>query len=128
TGVPGHREECRSGVPGDRKERRSGVPGDRKERRSGVTGDRGITVDLRDTGLGIPPGVAERMFEPWVTSKPGRGTGLGLSITRDVVQRAGGTIELVPSPGPGTTFRVSLPVHRPVRRSPGGGGSFSEGG
>jgi len=45
-----------------------------------------------------------------VTSKPGRGTGLGLSITRDVVQRAGGTIELVSSPGPGTTFRVSLPV------------------
>ena len=77
-----------------------------------------ISVDVRDTGVGIPPAVAERMFEPWVTSKPGRGTGLGLSITRDVVQRAGGTIELVPSPGPGTTFRVSLPVHR----------SFSEGG
>jgi two-component system, NtrC family, sensor kinase len=77
-----------------------------------------ISVDVHDTGVGIPPAVAERMFEPWVTSKPGRGTGLGLSITRDVVQRAGGTIELVPSPGPGTTFRVSLPVHR----------SFSEGG
>src|SRR4029434_3330886 len=87
-----------------------------------------ISVDVHDTGVGIPPAVAERMFEPWVTSKPGRGTGLGLSITRDVVQRAGGTIELVPSAGPGPTFRVSLPVHRPVRRSPGGGGSFSEGG
>jgi signal transduction histidine kinase len=77
-----------------------------------------ISIDVRDTGVGIPPAVAERMFEPWVTSKPGRGTGLGLSITRDVVQRAGGTIELVPSPGPGTTFRVSLPAPR----------SFSEGG
>ena len=69
-----------------------------------------ISVDVHDTGVGIPPAVAERMFEPWVTSKPGRGTGLGLSITRDVVQRAGGTIELIPSPGPGTTFRVSLPA------------------
>lgn len=69
-----------------------------------------ISVDVRDTGVGIPPAVAERMFEPWVTSKPGRGTGLGLSITRDVVQRAGGTIELIPAPGPGTTFRVSLPA------------------
>jgi signal transduction histidine kinase len=77
-----------------------------------------ICVDVHDTGVGIPPAVAARMFEPWVTSKPGRGTGLGLSITRDVVQRAGGTIELVPSPGPGTTFRVSLPAR----------GSFSEGG
>ena len=70
----------------------------------------GISVDVRDTGIGIPPAVAQRMFEPWVTSKPGRGTGLGLSITRDVVQRAGGTIELVSSPGPGTTFRVYLPA------------------
>jgi signal transduction histidine kinase len=77
-----------------------------------------ICVDVHDTGVGIPPAVAARMFEPWVTSKPGRGTGLGLSITRDVVQRAGGTIELIPSPGPGTTFRVSLPAR----------GSFSEGG
>jgi signal transduction histidine kinase len=77
-----------------------------------------ISIDVRDTGVGIPPAIAERMFEPWVTSKPGRGTGLGLSITRDVVQRAGGTIELIPSPGPGTTFRVSLPAPR----------SFSEGG
>ena len=72
--------------------------------------DGGISVDVRDTGIGISPAVAERMFEPWVTSKPGRGTGLGLSITRDVVQRAGGTIELIPSPGSGTTFRVYLPA------------------
>ena len=75
-----------------------------------ATHDGLITIDVADSGGGIPPAIAARIFEPWVTSKPGRGTGLGLSITRDVVQRAGGTIELVSSPGPGTTFRVSLPV------------------
>jgi two-component system, NtrC family, sensor kinase len=72
--------------------------------------DRGVRVDVCDTGVGIPAAVAGRVFEPWVTSKPGRGTGLGLSITREVVQRAGGTIELIPSSGPGTTFRVYLPA------------------
>ena len=72
--------------------------------------DGGVRIEVRDTGVGIPPAVAERMFEPWVTSKPGRGTGLGLSITREVVQRAGGTIELLPRSGPGTTFRVYLPA------------------
>jgi signal transduction histidine kinase len=70
----------------------------------------GVRIDVRDSGVGIPAAVAERIFEPWVTSKPGRGTGLGLSITREVVQRAGGTIELISSPGPGTTFRVYLPA------------------
>jgi two-component system NtrC family sensor kinase len=77
---------------------------------SATTHDGVISVDVRDTGVGISPAVVEHMFEPWVTSKPGRGTGLGLSITRDVVQRAGGTIELTPSTGPGATFRVSLPI------------------
>jgi signal transduction histidine kinase len=83
---------------------------DAEERRSGVPGDRVISVDVRDTGVGIPPAVAAPLLEPWVTSKPGRGTGQGLSINRDVVQRAGGTIELIPTTGPGTTFRVSLPA------------------
>ena len=77
---------------------------------SATTHDGVISVDVRDTGVGVSPAVVEHMFEPWVTSKPGRGTGLGLSITRDVVQRAGGTIELTPSTGPGATFRVSLPI------------------
>jgi signal transduction histidine kinase len=74
------------------------------------THDGTVMVDVRDTGVGIPPRLAHRIFEPWVTSKRGRGTGLGLSITKDVVERAGGTIELIAAPLPGTVFRVSLPA------------------
>jgi signal transduction histidine kinase len=69
----------------------------------------GVVVEVRDTGVGIPASLASRIFEPWVTSKPGHGTGLGLSITRDVVERTGGSIQLVPS-DKGTVFRVSLPA------------------
>jgi signal transduction histidine kinase len=68
-----------------------------------------VVVEISDSGAGIPPELMERIFEPWVTTKPpGHGTGLGLSITRDVVQRAGGTIAAEPREGGGTTFRVTL--------------------
>jgi signal transduction histidine kinase len=69
----------------------------------------GVVIDVSDTGIGIPAVLAGRIFEPWVSSKPGRGTGLGLSITKDVVERAGGAIELIAGTGTGTTFRIWLP-------------------
>jgi signal transduction histidine kinase len=70
----------------------------------------GIVIEVRDTGPGIPPELAGRIFEPWMTTKaPGRGTGLGLGITRDVVQRARGTITFEPALSGGTVFRVTLP-------------------
>jgi signal transduction histidine kinase len=70
----------------------------------------GIVVEMRDTGPGIPPDLAGRIFEPWMTTKPpGRGTGLGLGITRDVVQRARGTITFEPGLSGGSVFRVTLP-------------------
>jgi len=94
------------------------MPGGGELRITAATHEGGVRIDVRDSGVGIPAALADRIFEPWVTSKPGRGTGLGLSIAREVVQRAGGTIELIPSPGPGTTFRVYLPARR----------SLSEGG
>ena len=69
-----------------------------------------VRITIRDTGVGIPPEVLPKIFEPWVTTKPaGRGTGLGLSITRDVVTRAGGTI-VASSNGTGTTFTIDLPA------------------
>jgi signal transduction histidine kinase len=47
----------------------------------------------RDTGHGIPPEIMERLFDPWVTTKPaGQGTGLGLAIVRDVVRAHGGSV------------------------------------
>jgi signal transduction histidine kinase/HAMP domain-containing protein len=66
---------------------------------------------VSDTGAGIPAELLSRIFDAFVTTKPeGVGTGLGLAITRDIVQRAGGSIRVESSPGKGTTFTVELPM------------------
>ena len=85
------------------------------------TDDDGIQVRICDTGPGIPPEVLPRLFEPFFTTKgPGVGTGLGLHITNNVVARHGGRIEVVPNPGGGTCFVVTLPPSPPpgVREAP----------
>lgn len=70
----------------------------------------GAKLEITDTGSGVPPEVLERMFEPWVTTKPpGRGTGLGLSITRKIVEATGGHIRARSEPGQGTVFAIELP-------------------
>ena len=67
-------------------------------------------VEIADTGVGIAPEILDRIFEPWVTTKPPeQGTGLGLSIARDVVQRMGGAISANPRPAGGTVLRITLP-------------------
>ena len=69
-----------------------------------------VAVEVRDTGVGVPPDILPRLFEPWVSSKPvGRGTGLGLSIVRDIVRGHGGTIEVENRPGEGAAFIILLP-------------------
>jgi len=58
---------------------------------------------------GPGPALRERLFEPFVTSKPaGRGTGLGLPISRRIVQECGGSLEVRSEPGRGTCFTVTL--------------------
>jgi len=70
-------------------------------------------VEIRDTGRGIPRAVAAKVFEAFVTTKPG-GPGLGLSVARNLVQVAGGDIHFESEPGR-TVFRVVLPSsERPV--------------
>ncbi|HSJ59076.1 MAG TPA: ATP-binding protein, partial [Anaerolineae bacterium] len=68
-----------------------------------------VWVRFADTGPGIPPEVLERLFEPFQTTKAG-GLGLGLFISRNLVERAGGGIEVESAPGWGTTMSVWLPV------------------
>ena len=68
-------------------------------------------IEVADTGVGMPPEVQRRIFDPFYTTKPvGKGTGLGLSISYDIVARHGGRIDVTSAPGAGTTFRVSLPL------------------
>ena len=66
-----------------------------------------ITVEVRDTGGGIPDGV--NIFEPFATSKQ-NGWGLGLSIVKQIVSAHNGTISYVSELGKGTTFKVELPI------------------
>ena len=63
-----------------------------------------------DTGQGILPGVAERMFESFVTAGKKNGTGLGLAIVKKIVDEHGGNITFKTKPGKGTTFEVRFPA------------------
>jgi signal transduction histidine kinase len=70
-----------------------------------------VEIRIRDNGTGIPPGIREKMFNPFFTTKPaGEGTGLGLSISHDIiVKQHGGRIEVDSRPGEFTEFRIILP-------------------
>jgi signal transduction histidine kinase len=70
-----------------------------------------VTVELADTGHGIPEEHLDKIFDPFFTTRPdGEGTGLGLSISYMIVQNHGGRIEVDSKVGHGSTFRISLPV------------------
>ena len=73
---------------------------------------RGVAVvRIADTGVGIPPEVRERVFQPFFTTKPiGQGPGLGLSICQGIVTALGGEISFATEAPRGTTFRVVLPT------------------
>ena len=73
-------------------------------------GDR-VEIRIRDNGMGVPPEVKEKMFNPFFTTKPaGEGTGLGLSISHDIiVKQHGGWIEIDTEPGEFTEVRIILP-------------------
>lgn len=69
-----------------------------------------VQILIVDTGTGIDPGDAEKVFEPFFTRKP-KGTGLGLAITRRIIEAHGGTISLRPGDGgKGTVVEIILPV------------------
>jgi len=80
-----------------------------------VTRDLGDAVEVRvcDNGTGIAPEIRDKLFQPFVTTKPtGEGTGLGLSIAYDIVtQQHGGTIAVDSVPGEFTEFTIRLPRH-----------------
>jgi signal transduction histidine kinase len=67
-----------------------------------------LTVDISDTGPGIDPSVADRLFTPFVTTKP-TGTGLGLTVARRVARDHGGTLTAANRPGGGACFTLTLP-------------------
>ncbi|HEX2189406.1 MAG TPA: HAMP domain-containing sensor histidine kinase [Longimicrobiaceae bacterium] len=79
----------------------------------------GVAVEVRDTGIGIPPDKLPKIFEKFFQveneAQPRSvGSGLGLAIAQEIVEAHGGTITAESQVGRGTTFRVLLPLRPPV--------------
>jgi two-component system sensor histidine kinase HydH len=68
-----------------------------------------VSIQIHDTGEGIPPDLLPRLFEPFATAKE-RGTGLGLAVSRRILEEHGGTIEVHPHQPRGTMFEILLPL------------------
>lgn len=72
-------------------------------------GSRTVRVSVSDTGPGVDPGIRDRLFDPFVTTKA-TGMGLGLSICRTIIEAHGGRIWAQENPGGGTVFAFTLPL------------------
>ncbi len=74
------------------------------------TGDE-VRIEVRDDGVGIPPEIQSRIFEPYFTTKPeGKGTGIGLALVVETVREWGGDVTATSEPGEGATFVLRLPA------------------
>jgi signal transduction histidine kinase len=72
-----------------------------------------VEIAVRDEGPGIHESLADRVFEPFFTTREGGVGGLGLSISRRIVDEAGGSLSFESKVGVGTRMRVQLPCSRP---------------
>ncbi len=68
-----------------------------------------VMISVRDRGKGIPPELAQKVFDPFFTDKV-HGSGVGLSLSRRFIEAAGGTLTLLPRAGGGTEARIALPA------------------
>lgn len=70
-----------------------------------------VKIIIQDNGVGIPPKIADKIFQPFFTTKPtGEGTGLGLSISYDIIKAHGGKLTVESEEGIKTTFIVEIPL------------------
>lgn len=70
-----------------------------------------ICLSIIDTGVGMSPETASRIFRPFFSTRTG-GTGLGLPTTRKIIEAHGGTIEVQSAIGKGTRFAIRIPLIR----------------
>jgi heavy metal sensor kinase len=89
-------------------------------------GNRGIErmLEIRDTGIGIPPNALPHIFERFYRADPSRaggreGAGLGLSLVQWIIEQHHGRIEVISEPGKGSCFTVWLPAKNPNSTAPG---------
>jgi signal transduction histidine kinase len=76
---------------------------------SGAGGGEGVTLQIGDSGPGIPAEILPNLCEPFFTTRP-EGTGLGLAIAKRYVEETGGRLDIASEIGRGTTVRIWLPV------------------
>ncbi len=69
-----------------------------------------VVTEIEDSGKGIPPEIASRLFEAFATFGKAKGSGLGLSICRKIVEDHGGWIRARNQPGGGAVFSFGLPI------------------
>jgi len=72
-------------------------------------GGRTVQISVADSGPGVIPEVANRLFEPFMTTKP-EGMGMGLSISRSIVESHGGRLQMLQRVDSGATFVFDLPT------------------
>ena len=70
-----------------------------------------IQIDVQDTGEGISPNIADKIFDLFFHTKE-NGTGVGLAIVKRVIEGLGGRVSATSQPNQGTTFSIVLPIHR----------------
>jgi signal transduction histidine kinase len=76
------------------------------------SGDKGagISISVKDNGVGIPQKVLDKIYQPFFTTKPtGQGTGLGLSLSYDIIKAHGGELKVETKEGEGAEFIIQLP-------------------
>lgn len=79
-----------------------------------------VQILVHDNGKGMTPAETAHIFEPFYTTKgPGQGTGLGLATCHRIVEQHGGEITVSSKVNEGTTFLITLPIHRPDSSSSG---------
>lgn len=84
------------------------APGGRLSVASAPAGEHRVRIDISDTGSGIAAADADKIFNPYFTTKP-KGTGLGLAIVHKIIEAHGGRITFDSVPGQGTRFSITLP-------------------
>ena len=77
--------------------------------RDGRLGADGVSITIRDRGVGVKPEDLSRIFDPYFTTKR-TGSGLGLAIAKNIIEGMGGSIVLESRPDLGTEIRIELPT------------------
>ncbi len=78
-------------------------------------GSHWVTIEMTDTGKGIPETIIQKVFDPFFTTKPiGKGMGLGLSISSNIIREHGGIIEAKNLEQSGASFLITLPVQKQI--------------